>query len=408
MMAEVGSSSVSRVSTAPRPKLMVMALFTFCISTKELPAFSIRTYDEYSALMKNDYMIWEEKMRCKNEHDKICSYILWSNIVSGIGNFDKEAIVMSKSGMARLWSWDNTFNALDLADKDFELSFNQFIYPYRYMDSHGRTPDCIASTCITRAFVKAPVQGWIYKQLVTKNKKYADTDIIYKIYFHMKKNTEWWLNFRGETPCYYHGNDSGSDNSTCFDKNEIIESPDLIAFLSVQCDVLSQMAEKLNMYTDIRIYKHLSDELLQKCLTYFENGEIFVRDGVSKEIYRTQSLMPFRMIVLENKLPQEIKQYIITKLENDFLCPFGLASEAKNSPEYCPDSYWRGPAWAPDQIICSLALKNMGENELSEKISQNYKSALEKSGFSENHDAITGEGLRCNAYTWAANAYRIL
>ena len=30
--------------------------FTFCISTKELPAFSIRTYDEYSALMKNDYM----------------------------------------------------------------------------------------------------------------------------------------------------------------------------------------------------------------------------------------------------------------------------------------------------------------------------------------------------------------
>ncbi len=382
--------------------------FTLRISTKESSVYTDSTYEEYSLNRKKEYLAWEEKMKCKNDCEKACAYVLWSNIVSNEGYYDREAILMSKSGMCKLWSWDNTFNALDLADKDFELSYNQLIYPYRFMDVHGRTPDTVTTVNMEKAFVKPPIQGWIYKQLVKRNKRYEDIELIEELYYYMKKNTDWWLNYRGETPCYHHGNDSGNDNATCFDKTEIIQSPDLIAYLSVQCEVLSQMAEKLNLCTDKRIYKMLSEELLQKCVTHFWDGEIFVRNGMTEEIYKTQSLLPLRMIVLEDKLPADIKAYILNKLKTDFLCPYGLASESKNSPLYTVNGYWRGPAWGPDQIIFTLALRNMGETELSEQIAKGYKKAIEKSGFPENHDPITGEALKCKAYCWTANAYRLL
>ena len=382
--------------------------FTVRISTKESSVYTDLTYTEYLENRKKEYLSWEERMLCKNEYERYCAYVLWSNIISNEGNYDRDAIVMSKSGMCKLWSWDNTFNALDLADKDFELSYNQFIYPYRFMDSHGRTPDTVTTVNKEWAFVKPPIQGWIYKQLVKRNKKYEDIELIDELYYYMKKNTDWWLNYRGETPCYHHGNDSGNDNATCFDNTEIIQSPDLIAYLTAQCEVLSQMAKKLNLCTDARIYEMLSSELLQKCITHFWDGEIFIRNGMTEEIYRSQSLMPLRMIVLEDKLPCEIKEYILTKLKNDFLCPYGLASEAKNSPYYTTNGYWRGPAWGPDQIIFSLALRNIGESELGDKIASSYKRAIEKSGFSENHDPITGDALKCKSYCWTANAYRLL
>ena len=382
--------------------------FTLRISTSESSVYTDFTYNEYSENRKSEYLAWEEKMKCTNECDKACAYVLWSNIISNEGNYDRDAIVMSKSGMCKLWSWDNTFNALDLADKDFDLSYNQLIYPYRFMDKHGRTPDTVTTVNMEWAFVKPPIQGWIYKQLVKRNKQYENIEVIEELYYYMKKNTDWWLNFRGETPCYFHGNDSGNDNATCFDNTEIIQSPDLIAYLSVQCEVLSQMAEKLNLCTDKRIYKMLSDEFFEKCISHFWDGEIFIRNGMTEEIYRPQSLMPLRMIILENRLPANIREYILKKLESDFLCPYGLASESVHSPFYTKNGYWRGPAWGPDQIIFTLALRNMGETELSEKISSGYKKAIEKSGFSENHDPLTGESLKCKAYCWTANAYRLI
>ena len=64
--------------------------------------------------------------------------------------------------------------------------------------------------------------------------------------------------------------------------------------------------------------------------------------------------------------------------------------------------------WAPDVVMFVYALRNLGYNDLAEKIANNYKSSVCKYGFSENSSAITGKQLRCKAYSWAANAYWIL
>jgi hypothetical protein len=49
-----------------------------------------------------------------------------------------------------------------------------------------------------------------------------------------------------------------------------------------------------------------------------------------------------------------------------------------------------------------------GAVDLAEQVSARFRTTCEKSGFAENFDALTGEGLRDRAYTWTAGAYLLL
>lgn len=366
-------------------------------------------YDYYADLAEKDYLVWEKKFNCRNKYEKECAYIMWANDISASSNFVTDAIVMSKAGMSKVWSWDNAFNALGLADIDYRLSMDQFMIMYKHINRVGRVPDAISESHKIWNFVKPPVQGWMYKQMIKRNPEFATPHALEEVYFDMKRNTDWWLNLRGDVPSYYHGNDSGQDNSTCFDKSEHIETSELIAFLSVQCSFLAEAAGILNFPTDKRIYAQLAKELADKAVKDYWDGErIFVRLAETGEPYYCNALMPLRVIILEHMLPKEIQEYIVKQITEHHLCKGGIASEAVDSPMFVEDGYWRGAVWAPDVVMFVYALRNLGYIELADKIAENYKRSVCKYGFSENTSAITGKQLRCKGYTWAANAYWVL
>ena len=367
------------------------------------------SYDYYADIAQRDYLAWEKKFKCKNKYDREVAYILWSNLISANGNFVTDAIVMSKSGMSNVWSWDNAFNALGLADVDFRLAMDQFTIMYKHINRVGRVPDVISEGHKIWNFVKPPVQGWMYKQMIKRNPEFATPHALEEVYFDMKRNTDWWLNLRGDVPSYYHGNDSGQDNSTCFDKSEHIETGELIAFLSVQCQFLSEAAEVLNYKTDKDTYARLARELANRAIEDYWDGEkIFVRLSETGEKYYCQALMPLRVIVLENMLPKEMQEYIVKTIKEHHLCRGGIASEALDSPWFIENGYWRGAVWAPDVIMFVYALRGLGYNDLANEIADNYKSSICKYGFSENTSALTGKQLKCKCYTWTANAYQVL
>ncbi|MBO5110796.1 MAG: hypothetical protein J6D21_08780 [Clostridia bacterium] len=366
-------------------------------------------YDHYADVAEKDYLAWEKKFHCKNKYEKECAYILWSNTIAPAGNFTTEAIVMGKAGMSNVWSWDNAFNALGLADVDFRMAMDQFMIMYKHINRVGRVPDAISEHYKVWNFVKPPVQGWMYKQMIKRNPEFATPHALEEVYFDMKRNTDWWLNLRGDTPSYYHGNDSGQDNSTCYDKSEHIETGELIAFLSVQCSFLSEAAEVLNYPTDKRVYAQLSKELAEKAIKNYWDGEkLFVRLAETGEPYYCNALMPLRVIVLEDMLPKEMQEYIVKRITEHHLCVGGIASEALDSPMFEENGYWRGAVWAPDVIMFVFALRNLGYTDLANQIAENYKTSVCKYGFSENTSALTGKQLRCKCYAWAANAYQAL
>ena len=106
-------------------------------------------------------------------------------------------------------------------------------------------------------------------------------------------------------------------------------------------------------------------------------------------------------------LPAEIVEKLASDIA-EHLTEWGPATQRLDTPEYESDGYWRGPIWAPSTVILEDGLRRAGHHELADRVSRGFLSLCEKSGFAENFDAVTGEGLRDRAYTWTASAYLLL
>jgi glycogen debranching enzyme len=91
-----------------------------------------------------------------------------------------------------------------------------------------------------------------------------------------------------------------------------------------------------------------------------------------------------------------------------FLTAWGPATELPQSPDYEADGYWRGPIWAPSTLLLEDGLRRSGAAATADTVSARFRRLCETSGFAENFDALTGEGLRDRAYTWTAATYLIL
>ena len=240
--------------------------------------------------------------------------------------------------------------------------------------------------------------------MMDKTPKFARNEYLSQVYFYIKRNTDWWLNFQGEIPAYFHGNDSGADNATCFDHAEHVETPELQAFLALQCKFLYQTAEKLGLKFDAVHYKKVFEELSARANDRYFDGKLFVIDVNTGEKIYSNALMPLKVIVLGDKLSKELRDYVVDQIKTRYLGNYGVASEAIDSPEYMTDGYWRGPVWGPDQIIIVSALKDIGETNLAETIKNRYKKACVEFGLGENTDVHTGKALRCKNYCWTACA----
>ncbi len=369
-----------------------------------LPAF-----DRCVRAAETSFSAFANALDAHTPTEREAAYVLWSNLVPPEGAFPEEAMLMSKSGMCAVWSWDNCFNAMVLAAAQPGLAFSQFMLPYRHMDASGCLPDDITALTIGRAFTKPPIQGWAYRRMAEQNPLFWDGTYLAQAYPAMARNINWWLNARGEVPCYWHGNDSGADNATCQDACTQVQTGELLALLSVQSAVLSQMAERLGYIHDQTQYNRLADRLREGSLTqYWDGSRFFVRPAPSYQPYHSNSLMPWRAIVLGDRLPGPILTQIAHTLKTQFLAPFGLASEALTSPKFEEDGYWRGATWAPDQVLFAHNLAQAGASDLAGEIARAFRRACEQSGFYENFNPLTGAGQRCPAYTWSAAAYLML
>lgn len=99
-------------------------------------------------------------------------------------------------------------------------------------------------------------------------------------------------------------------------------------------------------------------------------------------------------MVLGERLPREVGDRLAERIA-EHLTRHGLATEHADSPHYQPDGYWRGPIWAP-------------ATGPADDVSGRFRHLCETSGFAENFDALTGEGLRDRACTWTASSYLLL
>ncbi|MEV4109861.1 hypothetical protein [Nonomuraea sp. NPDC049695] len=330
---------------------------------------------------------------------ELAAYVLWSATVRPAGFVTRPAVLMSKHWMDKVWSWDHCFNAIALAEGLPDLAWDQFRLPFDHQDAAGALPDSVTHSEILYNFVKPPIHGWAVRHLPPAPGTYQ----------LLERWTAFWLDARRapgrELPHYQHGNDSGWDNATTFDPERVVETADLAAFLVLQMRELARLAADPD--TSAR-WNEQADRTRDALLAELWDGERFVARGVhSGRTWSSSSLLDLMPIVLGEELPQPIRAALAARIERH-LTAFGPATELPGSPHYLDDGYWRGPIWAPSTVLIEDGLRRAGYPDLADEVSARFRALCEKSGFAENFDARTGEGLRDRAYTWTASAYLIL
>jgi glycogen debranching enzyme len=342
----------------------------------------------------------------------LAAYVLWSATVRPAGYLRRPAVLMSKHWMDKVWSWDHCFNAIALAGGRPELAMDQFLLPFDHQSDSGALPDSVCQWGVLSNFVKPPIHGWALRQLRSRLVEDLDTDSLTAIYSKLSAWTRFWLDHRrapGEQlPHYQHGNDSGWDNATVFDSARVVQTADLSALLVGQLRELAVLAAELHRPAEQHAWRHAADQLQQALFNQLWDGSRFAaRDPATGMLSSARSLLNLMPITLGEDLPSGVLGSMVDGLA-DHLTDWGLATEAVQSEHYRSDGYWQGPIWAPSTVLLEDGLRRAGNVQLADDVSHRFRQLCEKSGFAENFDAVTGDGLRDRAYTWTASAYLTL
>ncbi|SMQ59614.1 glycogen debranching protein [Agreia sp. VKM Ac-1783] len=376
------------------------------------PYRAAQAFDEAAALVAREFDDYVERIASwRSEHTPgvaAACYVLWSATVSPSGFLERESIFMSKHWMDKVWSWDHCFNALALAPGLPREALDQFQIVFDFQDASGALPDSVTHSEVLYNFVKPPIHGWAFRKLRATLEAPLERQAVADVYDSLVRWTRFWLERRrveGHVlPHYQHGNDSGWDNSTTFDHDRVIEAPDLAAFFLVQLEVLSELAAELDLAGEAASWNDEA-KAVRSALLDLWNGDAFVAKApLNGRESKTSSLLNKLPIVAAPHLPEGIIETLSARI-SEHVTEFGPATQLVDSDEYESDGYWRGPIWAPSTAIIEDGLRRAGETDLADAISERFRRLCERSGFAENFDALTGEGLRDRAYTWTASCY---
>ncbi|WP_344753626.1 amylo-alpha-1,6-glucosidase [Gryllotalpicola koreensis] len=340
----------------------------------------------------------------------LAAYVLWSATVAPRGFVTREAILMSKHWMDKVWSWDHCFNALAVVGGLPGAGVDNFLMPFDHQEASGALPDSVTHSEVLYNFVKPPIHGWALRELRARAPHALGRDALIEIHGRLAAWSRFWLSRRvpgHALPHYQHGNDSGWDNSTTFDADRLIEAPDLAAFLGVQLRVLADLTAELGL-DGAAAWRAEADALFDALQSELWRGDHFIaRAAATGRESLSSSLLNALPLLASDHLAPEIVRALVARLDAH-LTEWGLATEPVSSELYESDGYWRGPIWAPSTVLIYDGLRKAGEHRLAAEVSRRFRRLCERSGFAENFDAVTGDGLRDRAYTWTASAYLLL
>jgi glycogen debranching enzyme len=179
----------------------------------------------------------------------------------------------------------------------------------------------------------------------------------------------WWFqdpDFSG-LPQYHHPYSSGLDDNPLWDNPFPVTSPDLITYLVLQMHSLSEIARLLGKPDHVGKWKEKAlslSELMVRELYDPEKGYFIARHG--KRVI--DECTPFNFIPLwTNTLPDDIKQQLIKTLKQGdlFWKNHPLQTVSSLSPNYDPETMWRGPVWININYLFVEAFQGIGETQLA-------------------------------------------
>ena len=153
-----------------------------------------------------------------------------------------------------------------------------------------------------------------------------------------------------------------------------------------------ELAEKIRSLADN------SEKAVYK-LCWNQEDKIFYNLDAQNQHIKQLTISSLFPIILDN-IPKDMCQALVERLTNpeEFATPYPIPSVAKNDPAFDPSKgyycNWRGPVWINMNWFLIRGLVKHGYREIAEEIAEKTQKMIEREGFREFYNPITGRGLR--------------
>jgi glycogen debranching enzyme len=130
--------------------------------------------------------------------------------------------------------------------------------------------------------------------------------------------------------------------------------------------------------------------------------------GLAERPLRTSTMTSLFPLVLP-ELPEPIAVRLIVQLEdpNAFGTPWPIPTCSRREPAFQPGAVgehllWRGASWVNINWYLCRGLRRHGRADLARRIEDSTATMIERWGFREYYDTLTGEGLGAPDFSWSA------
>jgi len=308
-------------------------------------------------------------------------WVMANNLIQPQGSIVYEAMMPSKVNYVGLWLWDSAMHALAFRHVDPELARNQIRAMLEFQLPDGMLPDAIYDEGVISEIdhpipaevTKPPILAWAALKL---HETAPDLDFLEEIYVPLVRWNAWWFSMNDDDvdglAQYNHPYSSGLDDNPLWDYGMPVESPDLNTYLCIQMGSLAMIAEILGMDSEANMWRRRSTSIVQRMIQDFWDNE----KGVFQAMYNDEPipvLTPFNLYPLwTGQLPKELNQRLIQHLTDpsEFWGEYLIPSVARNDQHYEPSKMWRGSIWVNINYFFIEALRQIGEDDLADEITQ--------------------------------------
>lgn len=381
---------------------------------------------QFSAIYESAETRWKEWFdKVPNVADpylRTFTYAWWvmaNNLIQPQGRIVYEAMMPSKVNYVGLWLWDSAMHALAFRHVDPELARNQIRAMLEFQLPDGMLPDAIYDEGVISEIdhpipaevTKPPILAWAALKL---HETAPDLDFLEEIYVPLVRWNAWWFSMNDDDvdglAQYNHPYSSGLDDNPLWDYGMPVESPDLNTYLCIQMGSLAMIAEILGMDSEANMWRRRSTSIVQRMIQDFWDNE----KGVFQAMYNDEPipvLTPFNLYPLwTGQLPKELNQRLIQHLTDpsEFWGEYLIPSVARNDQHYEPSKMWRGSIWVNINYFFIEALRQIGEDDLADEITQKTLDLIMRHpGIYEYYHADNGDpsSQAVEAFGWTAAVF---
>ncbi|MER2490735.1 MGH1-like glycoside hydrolase domain-containing protein [Catenovulum sediminis] len=149
--------------------------------------------------------------------------------------------------------------------------------------------------------------------------------------------------------------------------------------------------------TELKLTEQAIDQLWSDETQFYHS-----RNAVTHELCLDQTSAGFMTVYAGLCAPE--KTQILTECAQKWAnsSQYSLASTIPSSEKYEPQRYWRGPIWLHINWMIAQGFESSNQGFIAEKLQQDARALLEKSGFFEYFHADSGQGCGGDNFSWTA------